>query len=130
MKVKEVMKNVKTVLAGSSVRDAARKMNESRIGCLVVINGKKLMGIVTERDILSKVTANDKIPSRMKVSEIMTSKVITVNPDSFIDDAVYLMIKNKIKKLPVMEDGELVGILTATDIVANSDEVGQFYLFG
>ncbi len=130
MKVKDAMKHVKTILANSSVKEAAKKMNENRIGSLVVTNGRKVVGIVTERDILSKVTIFDKTPSKILVSEIMTPKVITVDPEDFIDDAVYLMIKHKIKKLPVLENGEVVGILTSTDIVANSDEIGQFYLFG
>ena len=130
MKVKEVMKHAKTISPSSSVKDAAKKMNENKIGCLVVTDEKKVVGIVTERDILEKVTALDKTPSRVSVSAIMTSKVITTKPNEFLDDAVYLMIKNKIKKLPVIEDGELAGMITSTDIVANSDEMGQYYIFG
>ena len=60
----------------------------------------------------------------------MTPKILTVSANSLLDDAVYMMIKNKIKRLPVIDDNELVGIVTATDIVANSSEVGEFYLFG
>lgn len=130
MKVREVMKHVKTISSSSSIKDAAKKMNDSDIGSLIVVDGKKLVGILTERDILEKVTALDKTASRVLVSAIMTPKVITTKPDDFIDDAVYLMIKNKIKKLPVVEEGELVGMITSTDIVANSDEIGQYYLFG
>ncbi|MBU2522790.1 MAG: CBS domain-containing protein [Nanoarchaeota archaeon] len=130
MKVREVMKHVKTISLGSSVKDAARKMNDHNIGSLIVLDGKKLVGIITERDILGKITALDKTPSKIPVSNIMTSKVIVTRPDDFIDDAVYLMIKNKIKKLPVIEDGEVVGMITSTDIVANSDEIGQYYVFG
>lgn len=130
MKVREVMKHVKTISMGSSVKDAAKKMNESKIGSLIVTDGKKLVGILTERDILEKVTALDKTASKVPISTIMTSKVIIIQPEDFIDDAVYLMIKNKIKKLPVVENGELVGMITSTDIVANSEEIGQYYIFG
>ena len=130
MKIKEVMKSVKTISQDSSVRDAAKKMSESRIGSLVVLNGKKVAGIVTERDIMSKVTAMNKLPASVKIESIITSKVITIDPESPIDNAIYLMIKHKLKKLPVIEEGELVGIITSTDIVANSDEIGQFYFFG
>jgi len=130
MKIKEVMKSVKTISSDSTVKEAASLMNRYGIGCLVVVDSKKVRGIVTERDILKKVTAENKLPSKVFVDDIMTSKVITINSDSLIDDAVYLMIKNKIKKLPVLENNELVGILTSTDIVANSSEVGEFYLFG
>lgn len=130
MRVREIMKHIKTIPSSASVRDAAKKMDEGKMGSLVVVDGKKISGIITERDILQKVTVLNKLPSKVPVSEIMTSKVLTIKPDEFIDDAVYVMIKNKIKKLPVVEDGEVVGIITSTDIVANSDEIGQFYLFG
>lgn len=130
MRIKEVMRPVKTISSDATAKEAAKKMDEGRIGSLVVVNGKKIAGIVTERDILSKVTAQNKIPSKIQISEIMTSKVITADPEDYIDDAVYLMIKHKIKKLPVMENGELVGIITSTDIIAHSDEIGQFYFFG
>ncbi len=130
MKVKEVMKRVKTIDSDSSVKKAAKIMSDARIGSLVVLDGTKVVGIITERDILSKVSATNKLPSKVKVSDIMTSKLIFIHPEDLIDDAVYLMLKYKIKKLPVMEGKELLGILTSTDIVANSDEVGQFYFFG
>jgi len=130
MKIHEVMKSVKTMGKDFSARDAAKKMTESRIGSLVIVNGRKPIGIVTERDIMSKVAAANKLPSKVQISEIMTPKLITISPNAPIDDAIYLMIKHKLKKLPVMDEGELVGIVTATDIVANSDEIGQFYFFG
>jgi CBS domain-containing protein len=59
----------------------------------------------------------------------MTKKVISISPESYIDDAVYIMIQHKIKKLPVVNNGELVGILTSSDILTNSEDIGQFYIF-
>jgi len=131
MKIKEVMKNIKTISPDETVKEAASTMSKNHIGSLVVINGKKrVVGIITERDIIDKVTAKDKTASRVRIEDIMSPKVITIDANSLIDDAVYLMVKHKIKKLPVLDNDELVGIITSTDIVANSSDVGEFYLFG
>jgi len=130
MKVKEAMKHAKTIGWDSSVRDAAKIMARDRIGSLVVVDERKIAGIVTKRDILSKVTAANKLPSKIQVNEIMSPDLVTISPESHIDDAVYLMLKHKIKKLPVIDEGELVGVITSTDIVTHSDEIGQFYFFG
>jgi len=130
MKIKEIIKNVKTISPEDTVKEAASVMSRNNIGSLVVINSnKKVVGIVTERDIIEKVNARDKLASRVRIDDIMTSKVITIDANALIDDAVYLMVKHRIKKLPVLDNNELVGIVTATDIVANSSEVGEFYLF-
>ena len=129
MKVREIMRNARTVPVGTNVMAAAKIMNDRRIGSVIVIDGKKIAGIMTERDILEKVTAKNKLASKVRVDDIMTKKVISIEPEAFIDDAVYLLISRKIKKLPVIEDGELVGIITSTDLMTNSTEVGQFYIF-
>ena len=130
MKIKEIIKNVKTISPGDTVKEAASVMSRHNIGSLVVVNSnKKVVGIVTERDIIEKVNARDKLASRVRIEDIMTSKVITIDANALIDDAVYLMVKHRIKKLPVLDNNELVGIVTSTDIVANSSEVGEFYLF-
>ena len=131
MRIKEILKNVRTIFPEDTVKEAASLMSKSHIGCLVAVDKKKkVVGIVTERDIIEKVNAKDKLASRVRVEDIMTPKVITIDANSLLDDAVYLMIKNKIKKLPVTENNQLVGIVTSTDIMTNSSEVGEYYLFG
>lgn len=130
MKIKEVMKKVISIDASASVKDAAKLMSSHKAGSLIVIDGKKPVGIVTERDIISKVTAKDKSAARTSVESIMSPKLVTIGQNSLIDDAVYLMLKHRIKKLPVLGEGrELAGMITATDIIKNSDEIGQFYFF-
>lgn len=131
MKIREIMRPARTISITSNVKDAAKIMNKHRIGSLIVVNEhkEKVAGIITERDILEKVTANNKLPSKVKVEDIMTKKVLTISPESMIDDAVYLMIQHKIKKLPVVEHGELKGIITSSDLIRNSDDIGQFYIF-
>jgi CBS domain-containing protein len=130
MKIKEIMRPVRTIEKNSTVKEAAKIMAKNRIGSLVVVEGKKIAGIMTERDILTKVTAEGKSSERVYVKDIMTTKVLTITPDKFLDDAVHIMILNNIKKLPVVEGNELVGIITSTDIVANSSEVGEYFLIG
>jgi CBS domain-containing protein len=131
MKIREIMRPARTILTGATVKEAARLMHKHRIGSLIVVDEKKkkVAGIITERDVMGKVTAENKLPSKVKVDDIMTKKVFSISPDSLIDDAVYLLIEHKIKKLPVVENGELVGIITSTDLMTHSSEVGQFYIF-
>lgn len=107
------------------LRDAAKLMSEKRIGSLIIMKKDKIVGILTERDVLRSV---NKLDSR--VSEIMARNVITINADESIDNAALLMSKHKIKRLPVLEKGKLVGIITATDLLAHSDELGADFFFG
>ena len=131
MKIKEIMRPARTISETATVKEAAKMMNKHRIGSVIAIdeNKKKVTGILTERDVLEKVTALNKLASKVKVMNIMTKKVITIGPDALIDDAVYLLIQHKIKKLPVVENHELLGIITSTDLITNSGEIGQFYVF-
>jgi len=129
MHIKEVMKPARTIDKDSSVKQTALLMKQYHIGSVIVTNSKKVVGIVTERDILEKVTAENKLSSKIKTKDIMTSKLISIEPGALLDDAAYLMIKHKIKKIPVIQDGDLLGIITTTEIVTNSDETGQFYFF-
>jgi len=119
MLVKEAMKkDVKTIRPSDTIKDAAVLMNENRIGSLVVVSGTgTVTGIVTERDILTDVVAAGKNAEDIKVEDIMTKELITISPDKSLEDAADVMTKNKIKKLPVMEGGRLVGIITATDLI-------------
>ena len=125
MLVKEAMtKNVRTTRPDSSVMEAAREMNKYRIGSLIVVSGiGKIEGILTERDILKGVTAEGKRASEVIVSDVMTKKVVVVSSDVSLEDAADVMTKYKIKKLPVMEQGRLVGIITSTDLISYEKEL-------
>lgn len=129
MRIKEVMKPVQVINGESSIRDAASLMTKQKIGSLIVLDGKRFSGIITERDILTRVTANNKLPERVMIKNVMTPKMITIDSEALIDDAVYLMLKHKIKRLPVTAEQKVVGMITSTDIMANSEELGQFYFF-
>lgn len=125
MLIKEVMsRDVKTIRVIDTVKQAAILMNEHRIGSLIVISGTgELKGIVTERDILMRVVAEGKNPSDVKVEEIMTKELITISPNKTLEEAADLMTEKKIKKLPVVYQGKLVGIVTATDLVSYEKEL-------
>ena len=113
--VKDVMNtDVKTVDIGDSIQKAAQLMAQFRIGSVVVMGASNIKGIVTSEDIVYKYVAKGQGKT---VSEIMTRDPITITPEKTLKQASELMAKNKIKKLPVVENGRLVGIITASDIV-------------
>lgn len=116
--VKDIMNtDVKTIKPDENIQKAAEIMKEFRIGSLIVITGTKLVGIITERDIMNGVVAEDKVPSEVNVKDVMTKEVIMVSPGMGIEEAVDLMMEKKIKKLPVVSSDRLIGIVTATDII-------------
>lgn len=119
--IRDVMtENVVTVEAGYSAKHAASIMNRFEIGCLVVIEDGAVAGIVTERDLLRKIVTDGRDPERTLVRETMSRPVIVVAPNTPLEDAIRLMVRHKIKKLPVMEryhgEDRLVGLVTLTDI--------------
>lgn len=117
MLVKDVMnKNVVVAKSDATIREASKVMAKLHIGSLVVLKEEKLVGIMTERNIL-KAVANGKDPDNTAIEDIMSKNVVTIDPDETIEKAVDLMIQHKIKKLPVLEDNKIKGIITASDIV-------------
>ncbi len=117
-KVKDFMvRDVVTVGAGATVWEAVGLMNKHEIGCLVVMKRAKPIGIVTERDMLKRVLFGLKDPEKVKVREIMSKPLIAVKPQMDIEDAAGIMLGQRIKKLPVVENGCLIGLVTLTDIV-------------
>jgi CBS domain-containing protein len=97
--------------------ELAQVMSKSRTGSVIVTSAGKPAGIVTERDLLKKISARDRKPREVKVSEIMSSPVITVRAYDSVDTAAAVMAKNRIKRLAVLEDdGSLAGVISATDI--------------
>ena len=115
-----MVKNVITVEAEATVREAAKLMNKHEIGCLVVMKRGKPVGIVTERDMLKRVLLKSKDPRKTKVSKIMSKPLVVGEPQTDIRDAVRLMVEGKIKRLPIVEDNLVLGLVTFTDIVRSS----------
>ena len=124
MLIKEVMnRGVQTIKKEATIQDAARKMNEFSIGCLIVASGSSVVGIITERDIMKKVVAEARDSSKTRVKDVMTEEVVMASPEMDIEEAAQLMMDRKIKKLPVVKDKELIGIVTATDICMASPKI-------
>lgn len=116
-KVKEIMvAPVITVDTESSIYEAARTMGEKRIGSVVVTRDSKPVGIFTERDLLTKVIANGLDMKSTKIAAAMSSPLITVDEETPVKDAIILMAGQRIMRLPVLGKGELVGIITGTEI--------------
>ena len=124
MKVKELMNEVVAIEKDMTLKEAAKLMSDKNIGSVVVISGKKILGIITEKDIVTNAAGLGK-----SVKATMTKSVFTIRPDEEIDNAAILMKKHKIHKVPVVEDEELVGIITATDLIAHSDELDEEFFF-
>ncbi len=117
LKVEDVMvKEVITVDEKSTVKEAADIMNKFEIGCLIVTKDGKANGILTERDLLKRVLSDARNPKTTKVGAVMSKPLIVVEPDMDLEEAAKLMFKLKIKKLPVVQDGRLMGLVTLTDL--------------
>ncbi len=116
LKVEDIMvKEVITVDEGSTVKEAADIMNKFEIGCLIATRNGKAVGILTERDLLKRIVSEAKNPKKLKVAAVMSKPIIVVEPEMDLEEAAKLMFKMKIKKLPVVKDGQLKGLVTLTD---------------
>ena len=117
LKLEDVMvKDVIGIEEKATVKKAVELMNKHEIGCLIVVKRKKPTGIVTERDMLKRILLESIDPEKIKVSEIMSKPLIVGKPQMDIEDAVKLMFKTKIKKLPVVHVWKLIGLVTLTDL--------------
>jgi len=117
MLVKEIMsKNIVTIDSNKSVYEAASLLRENKIGSVLAVDNEGNVGIVTKRDIIGGTILQHKNADITPVSEIMNTDVITINPLEKIEKAVELMEENKIKKLIVIKNKDIVGIITVTDI--------------
>ncbi|GMU33946.1 MAG: CBS domain-containing protein [Planctomycetia bacterium] len=109
---------VATIDRDATAQDAAELMHARRIGALVVLHDGNIIGIFTERDLLNRVVAEKKDPSDIKVFEVMTKKVAVCSPDTPIESCRAAMTNNKMRHLPVVNDGKLIGIISSGDILA------------
>lgn len=117
--VKDIMtKDVVTIESTKTVFDAAELMTEKELGCLIVVIKAFPVGIITERDIVKRIVAK-RVSIDTKLKDIMTKTLITVEPDTSLKEAARVMSTNKIRRLPVLKNNKLVGIVVATDFVRN-----------
>jgi len=109
-------KDVLTVDKSDSLQEAAQKMSKLKIGCVIVSDNNKPIGIVTERDFVTKVAAEGR-PLFTEIYEIMSSPLITLDPEDTVWEASEIMKEKSIHKLPVKENEKIIGIVTTSDIV-------------
>ncbi|MCL4220742.1 MAG: CBS domain-containing protein [Phycisphaerales bacterium] len=107
----------------ASALEAAQRMNEVKIGSLVVLEKGRLAGIVTERDLLSRVVAMQRNPSTTRVEEVMTRDVLTCTPDTPLAEARQTMRQQRVRHLPVCEGDRIVGMVSIGDLNAHTTEV-------
>jgi len=129
MLVGEIMtKDVVSIDSDDTVLNACLKYRDKKIGCLIVTEKEQCIGIVTERDIIVRAVCSVKDPEKTKIKEIMSSDIKSIHPLDKIDVAIEEMKKYKIKKLPVISDNSLVGILTIADIGKSKPELTERFM--
>ena len=117
--VRDIMeKNVITIDINETANNAANQMKENDISFLVIIKNGKPVGVVSERDFVQKLCINNQNSSDVKISDIMSYKFRWVNPTTKIEDAIQKMLNNNIRRLLVLDDEKLVGVITQTDLAS------------
>ncbi|HII01466.1 TPA: CBS domain-containing protein [Methanosarcinaceae archaeon] len=118
MSVSEVMnKTVVTLDINTDIPVIAREMVRYNVGSVIITEKEKAMGIITERDLVRDIVTKDKKPSRVHASKIVSTPLVAVKPTTSVIEASEIMLKSDIKRLPVMENGDIVGIVSNTDIL-------------
>ena len=123
--VKDIMISpVVTIDEDESVNKAARLMEQHNVGCIIVTGKqKKPLGIITERDLVTRVLAKNVQPSKLTAKDVMTSPLITVDPDETLSEAARRMSRLNIRRFGVMHKGNLVGVISSKDILAVTPEL-------
>ena len=136
MLVEEIMsREVVNIDSNATVYEACKVYSENKVGCLVVMDKDIIVGIVTERDTIERVILQNKDPKKTKIREIMSSNIITIHALAPIERAAQIMKDSHIKKLPVILNNIIVGIVTETDLSRTIDayseaieELTKFYI--
>lgn len=114
--------NPVTISRANSIVEAARLMESADVGSVPVVDGGTPVGIVTDRDIAIRVVAQGRDPGQTQVGDIATDQPYYVHPDQDLDEALELMAYRKVRRLPVVDDGQLVGMLAQADVVQEAKD--------
>ncbi len=122
MKISECMCHEKIcVKPDATVEEVAKKMKDNHVGCMPICDdNNKVVGLVTDRDVVLRCVACDKDAKTMPISEIMTTNVCTAGPNDDIEEATQKMCNCNVKRIPIVENGCLKGMLTLSDLSTNS----------
>jgi signal-transduction protein with cAMP-binding, CBS, and nucleotidyltransferase domain len=115
-----------TIASDASVYDMVKQMVDANVGSLLVTVGGRIEGIVTERDYLRRVTLEGRTDKDTPVSEIMTSPLIVVTPETPVDECMAIMTDRRIRHMPVVEDGEVVSLVSIGDLVKFQSQQQDF----
>ena len=107
---------VHSVAPDSTVLHAVRRMNHERIGALLVCEDREVVGIFTERDVLTRVLDSDRDPATTSVSEVMTTEPVAVRSTALVEEAMAIITEKRCRHLPVLDEGELVGLVSIGDL--------------
>jgi len=124
MKVQDIMtKDPETVGPGTYIGDVAKLMRDLDVGIIPIVSDDELKGVITDRDITIRVVAEGRNPDQVKVSEVASKQVVTIDPQQDLDEALRIMAKHQVRRLPVVEeDGKLVGVVAQADIARKGDD--------
>ena len=117
--------NPRSIGASASVVEAARLMRDEHIGSLPITDDEELVGMITDRDITTRVVAEAADPKMTSVGDVVSRHLISVEPDEDLEEAVQLMASHQVRRLPVVENGRLVGIVAQADVALNLRENEQ-----
>lgn len=127
--IRELMtQNPRTVSPDSTIVDAAKIMRDEDTGVVPIVEGDRLVGVLTDRDIAIRVVAEGKDVQGTRVSEIASQDLVTIDPQQDLDEALRLMAQHQVRRLPVVEeDGRLVGIVAQADVArhASAERTGE-----
>jgi CBS domain-containing protein len=123
-RIKDVMtSNPCTIDADKSVAYAAKMMRDEDVGLAPIVEGDKLIGMLTDRDIAIRVVAEGKDPNQVNVRDVASKQVVTIDPQQDLDEALRIMAKHQVRRLPVVEeDGKLVGVVAQADVAREGDD--------
>ena len=123
-RIRELMtESPRTVSSDATVVEAARVMRDDDFGLVPVVDGDRLVGTVTDRDIAIRVVAEERDPSSTTVREIASADLVTIDPEQELGEALRLMAQHQVRRLPVVEeDGRLVGIVAQADVARHGDD--------
>jgi CBS domain-containing protein len=113
---------VETTTSSEALRDAARTMREGDFGSMPVVDDGRLVGILTDRDIVVRGVAEGLDPTVARVGDVASRTPVAVAPDQDLDEAMELMAEHRVRRLPVIDDGRLVGVLSQADVALEAKE--------
>ena len=117
--------NPRSIGASASVVEAARLMRDEHIGSLPITDDEELVGMITDRDITTRVVAEAADPKMTSVGDVVSRDLISIEPDEDLEEAVQLMASHQVRRLPVVENGRLVGIVAQADVALTLRENEQ-----